>query len=410
MTRLLVSSFLRTAVAVWATVALLSFGAPARAGGLIVLYSFTGGLDGGNAATGLVFDAQNNAYGTTVIGGYANCGTVFQLHQQSSVKWVETPLYSFSCYSDGKNPHGGVNFGPGGALYGTTVAGGQGYCAGDGCGVVYALDASNTEHVLYSFQGDPDGWGPGGPVIFDSAGNIYGMTPDGGNAAQGTVYELSPKGKVYRERLIHQFQGGKDGSTGSLGPLFMDGTGNMFGVTEVGSTHSAGTVFEISPTPGSGWKFHTIFQFRGMPAPGSPYGGVIGDGKGNLYGTTYYGGKYGLGTVFELSPNGKGGYKLQTLHAFAGGSDGSYPTSPLMFNASGDLYGMTSTGGYPSCDCGTVFEIEAGAHKLKIVHRFSNSPDGAYPYYGLTEAAGYLYGTTVAGGTNGQGTVFQITP
>ena len=131
-----------------------------------VVYNFTGGSDGGNAATALVLDKTGNVYGTTVVGGTYQCGTIFEAKPQSGPSWTETPLYSFTCYGDGKNPHGGVTFDAKGNLDGTTVAGGTGYCAGDGCGVVFQY-SSGSEIVLHAFTGDKDGFGPGGQVTLD---------------------------------------------------------------------------------------------------------------------------------------------------------------------------------------------------------------------------------------------------
>ena len=175
-----------------------------------VIFNFTGGADGGDPASQLVFDNSGNAYGTTVVGGSAGCGTIFQLSNQQG-QWQQTVLYSFSCFADGKNPYGGVTFDAEGNLYGTTVAGGSGgICSGDGCGVVYKLTHSNggwTESVLYSFGDFPDAGGPGSAVIFDRAGNLYGTAPDGGAYAEGAVYQLSPNGGQWTEKVIHKFAG-----------------------------------------------------------------------------------------------------------------------------------------------------------------------------------------------------------
>ena len=162
------------------------------------LYSFTGGNDGGDPASQLTFDSAGNAYGTTVIGGVFGCGTVFQLTPMGGGRWQQSVLYSFGCFDDGKNPYGGVTLDAAGNLYGTTVAGGTGgVCSGDGCGVVFKLTKSGglwSENVLYSFTDGVDGSGPGGGVVFDRAGNLYGTTPDGGAYAAGTIYQLSPNG------------------------------------------------------------------------------------------------------------------------------------------------------------------------------------------------------------------------
>jgi uncharacterized repeat protein (TIGR03803 family) len=375
-----------------------------------VLYSFTGGNDGGDAATGLVFDSQGNLYGTTVVGGTSACGTVFKLAPKASPPWQESVLYPFGCYADGKNPYGGVTFDPQGNLYGTTVSGGSGgSCGSYGCGVVFQLTPT-AENVLHSFTGGSDGFGPGGGVVLDKKGRLYGTTPDGGADSEGVVYELSPAAHTWRERIVHAFTGGKDGGVGSLGLLLLDASGNLYGDTELGGAHSAGTAFELAPSSKKKWNLTTLYAFKGMPDAGSPYGGLIADASGNLYGTTYYGGTTGLGTVFELSAKARGRYRERVLYSFKGGSDGSSPTSTLVLGASRELYGTTSAGG-GSCDCGTIFSVDAKSGKEKVLHSFGGTGDGAYPYYGMTQdASGNFYGTTVAGGSSNQGTVFEFTP
>src|SRR5581483_5423416 len=148
-----------------------------------------------------------------------------------------------------------------------------------------------------------------------------------------------------------------DGAVGSLGSLLVDSAGNLYGVTELGGAHMAGTVFELSPS-GRRWNFKTLYAFRGQPDAGSPYGGLVADGAGNLYGTTYYGGTSGLGAVYKLTLNARGNYRENVLYSFKGGSDGSASTSTLVFGKPGILYGTTSSGGN-SCDCGTVFLVHA---------------------------------------------------
>ncbi|HXO17851.1 MAG TPA: choice-of-anchor tandem repeat GloVer-containing protein [Candidatus Dormibacteraeota bacterium] len=375
-----------------------------------VLYSFTGGNDGGNAATGLALDAHGNLYGTTVIGGPYTCGTVFELAPQPSPPWKETVLHNFTCYGDGKSPHGGVAFDPQGNLDGTTVAGGSGgACASDGCGVVYQL-TPQTENVLHSFTAGNDGFGPGGGVIFDKKGNVYGTTPDGGADSEGVVYEVSHAGKQWHEHVIHTFTGGNDGAVGSLGSLTIDASGSLYGVTEEGGAHSAGTAFKLSRVSNKRWKLTTIYAFKGSPDAGSPYGGLVADAKGNLYGTTYYGGANGLGTVYELIHKGGRKYRERVLYSFKGGSDGSSSTTTLVFGTSADLYGTTSAGG-GTCDCGTIFKLSSKSGTETVLHSFGSGTDGSYPYYGLTkDSSGNFYGTTVAGGSFGQGTVFKFTP
>jgi uncharacterized repeat protein (TIGR03803 family) len=386
--------------------------APSSATTYKKLYNFTGGTDGGDPATPLTFDGAGNAYGTTAAGGDFNFGTVFMLTPSGQ----ETVLYSFTGGGDGLDPHGGVVLDSVGNLYGTTAAGGfSGVCAGDGCGVIFELSPSGggwTETTLYSFKGLKDGFGPGGSLVFDTAGNLFGTTPDGGGRSDGVVFELSPTNFGWHYKVIHTFTGGKDGAVGSLGPLVFDSAGNLYGVTELGGTDGAGSVYELSPTP-AGWKTTVLYDFKGTPDAANPYGGLILDKPGNLYGTTYFGGAAGLGTVFQLIPGPNGTWQENVLYSFQGGTDGSFPTTTLVFNPAGSLYGTTSTGGRPSCDCGTVFRLTLtrGSWEERIIHFFGKGRDGSSPNYGLTlDQAGNLYGTTPVGGSGGQGIVFQITP
>src|ERR1700682_4770320 len=376
------------------------------------VYNFTGAPDGGNPATKLTFDRAGNAYGTTAAGGRFHFGAGFKILPAGK----QTVLYSFSGGVDGLDPHGGVTLDSAGNLYGTTVAGGSGgLCAGDGCGVVFELSLSGgtwIETTLYNFTGLNDGFGPGGALVFDTHGHLYGTTPDGGAHSLGVVFKLSRKGRGWQQSVIHAFTGGKDGSVGSLGSLLLDAKGNLYGVTELGGTYGAGAVYKLSKTPQGPWKTTILYEFKRMPDDANPYGGLIFDNAGNLYGSTYYGGASGVGAVFQLIPGPDGQWQENILYNFQGGTDGSLPTTTLVLTAAGSLYGTTSTGGRPSCDCGTVFKLtlSGGSWNEKIVHRFGVGRDGSSPNYGLTlDRKGNLYGTTPVGGTGGKGTVFQLT-
>jgi len=388
-----------------------------------VRYTFTGGNDGGNPAAQLAFDSAGNAYGTTVVGGTSNFGTVFKLTPHSNGKWTETVLHNFTGGSDGKAPHGGVTIDAKGSLYGTAVAGGSGgTCTGDGCGTVFRLTRSGSNwnfSVLYNFTGGRDGFGPGAGVVIDKKGNVYGTTPDGGKPngcagnGCGVVYQLvATKGGGWKQNVIHTFTGGNDGSTGSLGLLLLDKAGNLYGVAELGGAHGAGTAFKLSPASGGKWKMTILDEFKGMPHAGFPYGGLISDATGSLYGTTYYGGRNGLGSVFKLTLGSNGKWSESVLHSFKPEPDGNSPTSTLVFDAQGNLYGTTSAGGDANGD-GVVFKLtpsSGGRWKESIAHRFHDNPDGAQPYYGLVlDKAGNLYGTTAIGGV-GSGVIFELTP
>ncbi len=398
---------------------LAGFGDTSWAATETVVYSFTGGLDGADPASQLIFDSAGNAYGTTVTGGSSNCGTVFELTPSGGGHWQQTVLYSFGCLSDGKNPYGGLTMDAQHSLYGTTVAGGSGgICSGDGCGVVFKLTRSGDswmETVLYSFGDSPDAAGPGGAVVFDRAGNLLGTSPDGGAFAEGTIYELSQSNGQWTERVVHDFTGGADGGIGSLGALLLDASGNLYGVTELGGANGFGTVFKLAPGSAGTWTFSTVYAFQGQPDAAFPYGGLIADPHGNLYGTTYYGGTSGAGAVFRVGPGvGTGPWHSTVLYSFHGGSDGGNPTSTLVFNPAGKLYGATSAGGDAGCDCGVLFSLSqvSNNHWLEnVLHTFGTPPDGAFAYYGLTpDATGHYLGTTAAGGNQNQGVVFELTP
>jgi len=394
-----------------------------------VLHSFSGGNDGIDPAATLTADSAGNLYGTTVSGGTGTlctngCGTVFELSPVAGGKWKERVLYSFTGGDDGKNPYGGVILDSKGDLYGTTVAGGSGgTCAGDGCGVVFLLSKSGkswVETVMYNFTGGKDGFGPGGALVFDSVGNLYGTTPDGGNLQKcngggcGVVYQISPvRGGGWKQSVLHSFTGGADGAVGSLGPLLVDKAGNLFGVAELGGDASCqcGVVFQITPASGK-WKFKTLHAFTGIPEAAFPYGGVIADSQGSLYGTTYFGGATGSGSVYKLTKS-KGRFSETVLYSFTGGKDGGAPTTTLMFDGKGNLYGTTSAGGDGNGD-GVVFKLapkSGGKWVESVVHQFGGGSDGRNPYYGLIgDTAGHLFGTTAIGGGSGQGVVFELTP
>lgn len=389
----------------------------AWAAGYKRVYSFSGGIDGRDPATHVTFDSAGNAYGTTAAGGAFDFGAIFKL-TPSGGGWVQTTIYSFFGGGDGLDPHGGVTIGADGSLYGTAVAGGfAGFCEGDGCGVVYRLAPVGdqwVQTVIYNFKGGTDGAGPGSRVVFDSAGNLFGTTPAGGKFSAGTIFELTPTSSgAWRKKILHHFTGGKDGATGSLGDLLFDDSGNIYGVTEQGGENGLGTVYRISANPNGNWTLTTLYAFKGMPDAANPYGGLIWDGAGNLYGTTYYGGTAGMGTVFQLTSGPNGKWQENILYNFLGDIDGSLPTATLIFDTKGNLFGTTSAGGRPSCDCGTVFKLilSGGSWKEKIVHYFGRHFDGYAPNYGLTfDAAGNLYGATPAGGTSRKGMIFKFTP
>ena len=379
-----------------------------------VLYSFAGDEDGEYADSDLILDGAGNLYGTTVQGGDFGSGTVFQVTPSG----VHTVLYSFTGLADGGQPYKGVTLDAQGNLYGTTVVGGTftGPCVESGCGVVYKLTNSGgtwTQKVIHAFAGGNDGYGPGAGVTFDRRGNLYGMTPTGGANGLGVIYELKPSTNgPWKERVIHAFTGGSDGSTGSAGRLILDGAGNFYGVATAGGANGAGTAFELVAGVSGQWSFTTLFAFQGTPNAGFPYGALVFDNKGNLYGTTYYDGANNLGSVYRLSDK-NGAWSESLLYSFKGGSDGSSPISNLIVDSAGNLYGTTSEGG-AQCSCGTIFKLTPGTNGKfteTVVYRFQGPPDGAFVYNGMVaDSAGNLYGATVHGGVNNEGAIYKFTP
>lgn len=408
-----------TIVFMLATAAL--FARPVAAQTESVLYSFPHYKNGyPNGA--LLFDSAGNLYGTAGGGGVRNkdYGMVFELEPVNG--WTLNIARVFD-FKDGAVPTGGLISDASGNVYGTTYQGGAGLCQQSGsvvgCGTVFELSPKIgggwTEKVLHSFSGTGDGYGPSSGVIMDAAGNLYGTAPYGGPHTGGVVFELSPKvGGGWTETVLCVF-GHFYNSNGAApyGGLVLAG-GNLYGTTESGGAFERGTVFELSPKTGGGWAETVLYSFAGGIIDGqTPYSEVIFDGSGNLYGTTANGGIYQGGTAFELSPSA-GGWIETILHSFAiDGADGTNPVGGLVFDAAGNLYGTTSSGG-ANLAAGTVFKLApaVGGWTLTTLYNFNpNNGDAHSPFSTLIlDASGNLYGTTGSGGAWGFGAVFEVTP
>ncbi|MGB8886031.1 MAG: choice-of-anchor tandem repeat GloVer-containing protein [Candidatus Korobacteraceae bacterium] len=384
-----------------------------------VLHSFdNNGTDGVNPYAGLIIDATGNLYGTTAGGGIHSLGMVFKLSPREGGGWTETVLHSFGHGTDGAGPYANLVMDAAGNLYGTTQLGGI-----HGTGTVFELSPEQgggwTELVLHSFNDNgSDGSYPLAGLIMDAAGNLYGMTQQGGihscgGKNCGTVFELSPRqGGGWTETVLHSFNNnGSDGANPQAG-LTMDAAGNLYGTTYRGGIHSSGAVFELSPREGGGWTETVLHSFGNGTDGATPDSGLIVDAAGNLYGTTYFGGIHSDGTVFELSPREGGGWTETVLHSFGNGTDGMNPYAGLTIDATGNLYGTTVAGGLHSY--GTAFELsprQGGGWTETVLHSFGNGTDGINPYASLLlDANGNLYGTTIVGGIHTYGTAFEITP
>jgi uncharacterized repeat protein (TIGR03803 family) len=308
------------------------------AGTETVLHSFTGGADGASPHAGLIRDAQGNLYGTTLSGGASDYGTVFRV----TATGTETVLYRFTG-ADGASPYAGLIRDAQGNLYGTTYGGGT-----YGNGTVFKVTLTGTETVLYSFTGGADGGNSVAGLIRDAQGNLYGTTQIGGAYGYGTAFKLTPTGT---QTVLHSFSV-VDGAY----PLALigDGKGIFYGVSGGGAVDS-GKVFKLTLTG----KEKVLYSFTGG-VDGSVPLGIVRDPEGNLYGTTSYGGDlngcnsnppYGCGVVFKLTPTGT----ETILYSFIGGTDGQRPFAAPIRDAQGNLYGTTYFGG--AYGYGTVFKV-----------------------------------------------------
>jgi uncharacterized repeat protein (TIGR03803 family) len=293
------------------------------------------------------------AYGGNAGGvcGTIGCGIAFEL-VKAGTTYTEKVLYAFAGGTDGANPGSGLVRDTSGNLYGTTVTGGGSGCnAGTGCGTVFEITSAGNEEVLYSFTGNADGASPSASLILDAAGNLYGTTPYGGNLGGvcasrgcGVVFKVTPAGQ---ETVLYTFKAGVDGQS-PMAPLVRDGKGNLYGTTSTGGDvtnpwcrteqNGCGVVFELTEKG----VLRTLYAFKGYPKDGQhPIAGVAFDKQGNLYGTTDWGGSSNDGAVFKLAPGG-----VETvLHGLTGGTDGENPFGSVVLDAQGNLYGTAIYGG-----------------------------------------------------------------
>lgn len=381
-----------------------------------IIHTFSGAGDGGAPYAGLSLDRGGNLYGTTTAGGAHSNGTVFRL-KRAGASWILSTLYSFAGGADGASPAGGVIVGPDGNLYGMTQYGGTG-CAPHGCGLVYrlrppatfcrAVSCPWTKTTIYSFDYNGGGYPNNGNLTFDQAGNLYGATAAYGAYGKGTVFKLTSSNGVWMQSVLWSFTGGNDGAL-PYSTVIFDSAGNLYGTAYAGGAAGDGTVYELSPS-GSEWIEKTLYTFTGGYDGYQPIGGVSMDQQGNLYGTTFSGGSPGQGTAFELTPSG-GTWSYALLQTFSG-YDGPYATPTL--DPAGNVY-ITST--FSTLDggnqAGGVFQLTPsnGGWSTSAVYNFSGGNDGDIPAGSVTiDASGNIYGTTVAGGSGGQGVVFEITP
>jgi uncharacterized repeat protein (TIGR03803 family) len=379
------------------------------------LHEFAGVADGSNPEAGLIFDPAGNLYGTTYQGA-GGWGSVFELIPNADGSWTENLIHTFAGGSDGEYPRAGLIFDQAGNLYGTASQGTPNHE-----GAVFELtpdgNGSWSETVLHSFcslSNCTDGSQPYAGLILDQEGNLYGTTEGSGPKGGGVAFKLTPNGDgTWSESVLHSFCPYCGDGDGVFAGLIFDQTGNLYGTTFYGGTTGSGIVYKLTPNPNGTWKEKILHAFSGIADGAGPASGVIFDTAGNLYGTTSYStDSSNAGTVFQLTPNSDGSWKEKVLHRFTGGKDGGSPRGTLTFDAAGNLYGTTYSGGVPPCrnGCGVVFKLTPDSNGMwheTVLHAFIGQP-GADPIAGLIlDASGNLYGTATGAS---DGSVFEITP
>jgi uncharacterized repeat protein (TIGR03803 family) len=273
-----------------------------------VLYRFQSTTDGFRPA-GLILDAAGNLYGTTSVDLEAGGATVYKLSppQRKGGAWTEQTLTTFPCCGEAANPV--LVLDSHGNLIGMTRVQ-YGFCD-DTCGQVFELTPVGggwVETSLHQFRGEGNGANPMAGVILDSEGNLYGTTRQGGTNF-GVAFELKRKGRQWNPILLYNFCSADNCSEGahSLAGLVFDTAGNLYGTTYDGGTgcdsgyRGCGTVFKLTHTQ-SGWREAVLHRFADNPDGSKPAAGLILDSAGNLYGTTVSGGAAEAGTVFEIIP------------------------------------------------------------------------------------------------------------
>ncbi len=380
-----------------------------------VLYNFDG-ITAWDSASNLLLDRSGNLYGAAEFGGmgvcyngiYGGCGAIFELQPAGNGLWTETTLYQFSGGSDTGVPSGQIAMDTAGNLFGSGLGGSGGIDS------IFELSpgtgGSWTERILFT------GFVSCSGVTLDSSGNLFGTAYD---SSSYFIFEISPlPGGGWSNQKIYNFAGGLDGLN-SVAQVFADAGGNLFTPSLCSGTTCLGSVLELTPGAAGRYTSTVIYDFPYSVDGGKPMASLLPDGSGNYYGNTQYGGIYGNGTIFELTPSGNGKFAKTILYSFTGtAGDGALPVGNLTLDAQGNLYGATLRGG--TFLIGTVFKLtpsKAGIWTETVLHSFAGTTqgDGQYPNGGMVfDKSGNLNGSTLQGGGTGFGpgcgTVFQLQP
>jgi uncharacterized repeat protein (TIGR03803 family) len=391
--------------------------------GFKIIHSFSGGQDGATP-TNVSVDLAGNLYGATNTAAGGGAGTVFKMAQRGS-DWLLSTLYSFAGGYNGGSPSA-LTIGPYGRLYGP-ASGGSPNCAGGDCGVVFSVQpqpnacitapCSWQESVLYRFTGTDDASGPGGKVVFDLAGNLYGMSAYGGAYQRGAIYKLTPLSGGWTETVLYSFTGGTDGWEPTS--LVADENGNLYGTTWSGGAYGEGTIYQLTPSE-SGWTETILYSFHSVGSDGALPTNLVRDSSGNLYGTADWRDGHNLGSVvFMLSPSG--GNWVYSVLVLNDGYDYQEDLYSLAIDSAGNLYG--TGGGGVVCRGSCREDPNDSPYVFGYIFTLVNGSDGwvynwpawfngqIFPGGGLAiDPQGNLYGVTGSCGTYGLGTVWELTP
>ncbi|MGD0813162.1 MAG: choice-of-anchor tandem repeat GloVer-containing protein [Verrucomicrobiota bacterium] len=363
-----------------AILAVISPTAPGVA--MSTLYSFTGGMDGGNP-NGLMQETNGNLYGTTQAGGSNNSGTIFQMAPAGAV----TTLYWFNNASNAGNlPGAALTQGLDGELYGTTESGGK-----HGDGTAFKTTTNGVLSNLVSFSTGTTGLDPAAAMIQGADGAFYGTTSHGGAYGLGVAFRLTTNGTMSTLVAFNRTNGSDPAN------LVQAANGILYGTTFGGGANGDGTIFQLT-TNGA---LASLASFNYTNGGSLPYDGLVQTPDGNFLGTTYEGGAYGYGTVFQVSPEGE----VATIYAFTGGNDGGHPVDAMIEGSDGNYYGTTAFRG--AYDDGTVFRLSPDGTLVTLAQ--FDGYNGANPQAPLVQGTdGNLYGTTQNGGANGMGVIFLL--
>jgi len=362
----------------------------------LTIHVFSAAKDGNSPRAALVLGSNGTAYGDTLFGGISNNGTVYQLVPEAGTeKWSESVIYSFAGAPDGVNPAGSLVAGTGGVLYGTTIAGGSA-----NAGTVFQLTPPAvageawTETILYSFLGAPDGAAPHAGLVLGASGVLYGTTAYGGDingtctSGCGTVFSLTPPAAAgaWTETVLHAFEG--SAGANPFASLTARPAGGFYGTTVNGGASGFGEVFYLAATGAT----KLIYSFSGGVDGSNPYAPVILAPNGTLYGAARNGGSPGMGTLFSLTGSGE----ITVLHSFVGATDGANPIAGLLLASNNaTLYGAASLGGADGD--GTLFSlnVKSPTTTFEVLHTFDGAMDSANPLATpILALSGALLGTT----------------